>query len=228
MLEFIMKILVLEDNLTLADALQSILTEASYIVDVFSDGEEGQYALSNDNYDLLILDLGLPTIDGIDILTTLRKVHNDIPVLIISARDQLDQRVLGLHSGADDYLCKPFEFEEILARVEAILRRRNKKVQSVIKHNDLTFDLFTKALKKNNTIVNLSKRENDIFEFLLDNCNNIISKEKVAEYIASFDEEFNPKAVETYISRLRKKLGTSIDLKTIRGLGYILKKSSES
>ncbi len=223
-----MKILVLEDNLTLADALESILTGASYIVDVFSDGEEGQYALSNDNYDLLILDLGLPSIDGIDILTTLRKVKNDIPVLIISARDQLDQRILGLHSGADDYLCKPFEFGEILARVEAILRRRNKKVQSLIKHNDLTFDIFTKALKKGNNIINLSKRENDIFEFLLDNCNNIISKEKVAEYIASFDEEFNPKAVETYISRLRKKLGASIELKTIRGLGYILKKSMEN
>jgi len=223
-----MKILVLEDNLTLADALESILSAAGYIVDVFSDGEEGQYALSKDDFDLLILDLGLPTIDGIDILTTLRRVKNDIPVLIISARDQLDQRILGLHSGADDYLCKPFEFEEILARVEAILRRRKKKVQTIITHNNLSFDVFTKTLKKENTIVNLSKRENDIFEFLLNNANNIISKEKVAQYICSFDEEFNPKAVETYISRLRKKLGDSIDLKTIRGLGYILKKPNES
>jgi len=223
-----MKILVLEDNLTLADALQSILLKANYIVDVFCDGEEGQYALCNENYDLLILDLGLPTIDGIDLLTSLRKKENDIPVLIISARDKLDQRILGLHSGADDYLCKPFEFEEILARVEAILRRKNKKIQSIIQHNDLTFDVFTKTLKKNNDIINLSKRENDIFEFLLNNCNNIISKDKVAQYIASFDEEFNPKAVETYISRIRKKLGSSIELKAIRGLGYILKKSSEN
>lgn len=223
-----MKILVLEDNITLADALQSILLKAFYIVDVFCDGEEGKYALLNEHYDLLILDLGLPKIDGIDLLTSLRKEKNNIPVLIISARDKLDQRILGLHSGADDYLCKPFEFEEILARVEAILRRKNKRIESVIYHNDLTFDVFTKTIKKNNDIINLSKRENEIFEFLLNNCNNIISKDKVAQHIASFDEELNPKAVETYISRIRKKLGTSIELKAIRGLGYILKKSSEN
>ena len=219
-----MKILVIEDNFTLADALESILTHANFIVDVFSDGEEGIYALKNHVYDLLILDLGLPKLDGIDILTQLRKEKNDIPVIIISARDKLDQRILGLHSGADDYICKPFEFEEILATIEAVLRRKNKKVEKSIIHNDLHFDLFTKTLRKNNIIVNLSKRENDILEYLLKNANNIISKNNLAQYITSFDEDFNPTAIETYISRLRKKLNTSIDLKTIRGLGYILKK----
>lgn len=217
-----MKILLLEDNETLADGIYRKLKEIGFIVDVFYDGEDGLYTLETSSYDLLILDLGLPGIDGIDIIKKLRKSHQNLPILVISARDKLDQRILGLDIGADDYLCKPFELDEVIARVQALLRRSKNQILNTIKYNDLVFDTQTLVLTKNKEPIELSKRELTIFEYLLQNLNAIVSKENIVEHITSIDDEFNPTAVETYISRLRKKLGDSINLKTVRGLGYIM------
>lgn len=217
-----MKILLLEDNETLAKGILNKLENHGYIVDLFFDGEEGLYSLKTSTYDLLILDLGLPSLDGIDIIKNLRTSQENIPILIISARDKLDQRILGLDSGADDYLCKPFELDEVIARVQALLRRSKNQISEKIKYNDLEYNSLTKTLTKNGTVIELSKREINIFEHILLNLNNVVSKENIVEHITSFDDDFNPTAVETYVSRLRKKLGTSINLKTVRGLGYIL------
>lgn len=218
-----MKILLLEDNKTLANGIHKKLLDMSYTVDVFYDGRDGVYALETSIYDLLILDLGLPGVDGIDIIKNLRSCEKVIPILVISARDKLDQRVLGLDTGADDYLCKPFELDEVIARVHALLRRSKNKVSHIIKYNDLEFDTKSLTLIKNNENIELNKRELKIFEYLLENLNAIISKENIAEHITSIDDEFNPTAIETYISRLRKKLGKSINLKTVRGLGYMIR-----
>lgn len=217
-----MKILLLEDNETLANGINKKLQEIGYIVDFFYNGEDGLYTLETIKYDLLILDLGLPGIDGIDIIKKLRSTKKNLPILVISARDKLDQRILGLDTGADDYLCKPFELDEVVARVNALLRRSNNHVSNIIKYNDLIFDTQSLMLKKENEIIELSKRELRIFEYLLLNLNAIISKENIVEQVTTVDDEFNPTAVETYISRLRKKLGNSINLKTVRGLGYML------
>ncbi len=217
-----MKILLLEDNETLANGINRKLQEIGYIVDFFYNGEDGLYTLETVKYDLLILDLGLPGIDGIDIIKKLRGTKKNLPILVISARDRLDQRILGLDTGADDYLCKPFELDEVVARVNALLRRSNNQVSNIIKYNDLIFDTQSLILKKENEIIELSKRELRIFEYLLLNLNAIISKENIVEQVTTVDDEFNPTAVETYISRLRKKLGSSINLKTVRGLGYML------
>lgn len=217
-----MKILLLEDNETLANGINRKLQEIGYIVDFFYNGEDGLYTLETVKYDLLILDLGLPGIDGIDIIKKLRGTKKNLPILVISARDKLDQRILGLDTGADDYLCKPFELDEVVARVNALLRRSNNQVSNIIKYNDLIFDTQSLILKKENEIIELSKRELRIFEYLLLNLNAIISKENIVEQVTTVDDEFNPTAVETYISRLRKKLGNSINLKTVRGLGYML------
>lgn len=217
-----MKILILEDNETLADGIYEKLKQVGYIADVFYDGEEGLYALETSKYDLLILDLGLPGVDGIDIIKKLRYSQQNLPILVISARDKLDQRILGLELGADDYLCKPFELDEVLARVQALLRRSKNLISNILKYNDLEFDTRSLILKKNEKIIELSKRELTIFEYLLQNQNAIVSKENIVEHITSIDDKFNPTAVETYVSRLRKKLGESINLKTVRGLGYIL------
>lgn len=168
------------------------------------------------------MDLGLPLIDGIDIIKILRNSEKNLPILVISARDKLDQRILGLDTGADDYLCKPFELDEVVARVNALLRRSNNKSTNIIKYNDLVFDFQSLIVKKDDKIIDLSKRELRIFEYLILNLNAIISKENIAEQVTTVDDEFNPTAVETYISRLRKKLGDSINLKTVRGLGYML------
>ena len=217
-----MKILLLEDNETLSNAITKKLKTLGFILDQFYDGEDGLYALQTNVYDLLILDLGLPSLDGIDIVKELRSSKKDIPILIISARDKLDQRILGLDTGADDYLCKPFELDEVVARVQALLRRSKNHINHNITYKDLVFDTQSRTLKKGEEYIDLSKRELTIFEHLLLNQNSIISKETIVEHITSIDDEFNPTAVETYISRLRKKLGDSINLKTVRGLGYIL------
>ena len=217
-----MKILLIEDNETLANGISKKLTQIGYIVDVFYDGEDGLYSLETAIYDLLILDLGLPYIDGIDIIKKLRTSQKNLPILVISARDKLDQRILGLDTGADDYLCKPFELDEVIARVHALLRRSKNQISNIINYNDLSFNTQTLILSKNSQIIDLSKRELKIFEYLLQNQNAIVSKDNIVEHITTVDDEFNPTAVETYVSRLRKKLGDSINIKTVRGLGYIM------
>lgn len=219
-----MKILLLEDNQILAQGILSKLEEYKYIVDLFDDGEDGLYALKTAKYDILVLDLGLPKIDGIDIIKHLRDLNQDIPILIISARDRLDQRILGLNTGADDYLCKPFELDEVVARVQALLRRSKNQINNKVVFNDLVFDTKNKTLYKNDEAIDLTKRELAIFEYLIINLDVVLSKDNIVDHITSFDDDFNPTAVETYISRLRKKVGESLTLKTVRGLGYILNK----
>jgi len=217
-----MKVLLIEDNKTLADGLSHKLKDVGFIIDLFYNGEDGLYALQTSSYDLLILDLGLPDIDGIEIIKKLRKSHENLPILIISARDKLDQRIYGLDIGADDYLCKPFELDEVIARAHALLRRTKNLVSNKIIYNNLEYDAKSRILMQNGTRVELSKRELSIFEYLLQNLKVVLSKENIVEHITSIDDEFNPTAVEIYISRLRKKLGSSMNLKTVRGLGYML------
>ncbi|MDD3343884.1 MAG: response regulator transcription factor [Sulfurospirillaceae bacterium] len=217
-----MRILVVEDNETLALGLSKTLSTAGYAVDVSYDGQEAKDILEYESYDLLILDLGLPNLDGMNILKQLRKQQCKIPVLIISARDKLDQKILGLESGADDYLCKPFALEEVIARVHALLRRALQDGQPVIKIGEFAFDTSSRTLTHKSERVELSSRETSIFEHLLMHANQVLSKDNIASHIAAFDDDFNPTAIETYISRLRKKLGESVMLQTVRGLGYIL------
>lgn len=217
-----LRILVLEDNETLALGISHALRNAGYAVDVLHDGEEGKNVLEYEPYDLLVLDLGLPDVDGMDLLKTLRKRHSPLPVLIISARDKLDQKILGLESGADDYLCKPFALEEVVARVNALLRRALQQGQSLISVGDLSFDTITRTLTCKEERIDLSSREISIFEYLLLHANQVLSKNNIASHITAFDDDFNPTAIETYISRLRKKLGESVTLETVRGLGYML------
>lgn len=217
-----MKVLLIEDNKTLADGLSHKLKDVGFIIDLFYNGEDGLYALQTSSYDLLILDLGLPDIDGIEIIKKLRKSYENLPILVISARDKLDQRIYGLDIGADDYLCKPFELDEVIARAHALLRRTKNLISNKIIYNDLEYDAKSRTLTQDGEIIELSKRELSIFEYLLQNLGMILSKENIVEHITSIDDEFNPTAIEIYISRLRKKLSASINLKTVRGLGYML------
>ncbi len=217
-----MKIILLEDNEKLANAVFNKLKDNGYTVELFFDGEEGLYALETTFYDLLILDLGLPKMDGIDIIKKLRELHKTIPILIISARDEIDQRVFGLDCGADDYLCKPFELDEVIARVQALLRRTKYKTNHKIIYKDLVYDTQNRTLIKDGEYIELSKRELTIFENLLINIDNVLSKDSIVEQISTFTEPIHTSSIETYISRIRKKLGISINLKTVRGLGYIL------
>ncbi len=222
-----MRILILEDNLTLANGLKSALEQAGYAVDLLHDGQQGANLLKFQVYDLLLLDLGLPSIDGIDLLRQLRRANNALPVLIISARDQLDHRIEGLDVGADDYICKPFELDEVVARTRALLRRSTQKAEPVIQHGRLEFATVNRQLTVDGNDIELHRRELSVLEYILTHPGRVISKEQIAEHISSFDDDINPVAIETYISRLRKKLGEDLNLKTVRGLGYLLELNND-
>ncbi|WP_024954477.1 response regulator transcription factor [Sulfurospirillum arcachonense] len=217
-----MRILILEDNIRLATGLKKRLSQEGYAIDVLHDGEEGASVLDYQEYDLLILDLGLPGMDGIDILKKMRKNNKTMPVLITSARFKLDQKILGLEAGADDYIAKPFDLKEIVARVHALLRRSQQKGQTTIQLGDLTFNVLTRMLTKGDEHIHLSNRELSVFEYLISQVNVVLSKENISNHVGNFDNTFTPHAIETYISRIRKKLGSNVQIKTFPGLGYMI------
>lgn len=217
-----MRILIIEDNVRLALGLQEILTQNDYAVDIIHNGAEGLSVLNYQEYDLLLLDLGLPEVDGLDILKEIRKNHNNIPIIIISARMKLDQRILGLESGADDYIPKPFNLEEVVAKVRALLRRTQQSGQTTIKLGNLMFNTSSRELSQDGNRIHLSRRELSVFEYLVSQANIVHSKEDISNHISNFDDQFNATAIETYISRLRKKLGGNACIKTFSGLGYMI------
>jgi len=217
-----MRLLIVEDNETLANGLKATLTAAGLAVDIADDGALGLKLLKIQAYDLLILDLGLPTVDGIVLLRHLRYINKTLPVLIISARDELDQRIEGLDLGADDYLCKPFVLKEVTARVRALLRRSHRCVDTVIQQGRLSLNTHTRNLSLDGIPLELHRRELSVLEYLMSHTDRVVSKEQIADHISSFDDDINPVAIETYVSRLRKKLDGALKLKTVRGLGYFL------
>lgn len=218
-----MKVILIEDNKTLANGISKKLHAEGFLTEVFNDGEDGLYALETFDYDVLILDLGLPNIDGIDIIKQVRHSKKKIPILIISARDKLDQRILGLNIGADDYLCKPFELDEVIARIKALLRRSVlNAVSAEIKFNDLTYDTDKRILSKKDERISLNKRELNIIEYLLLNANGVSSKEDIINHITAYNDDLSEKAVEIHVCRLRKKLNGSMTIKNLRGIGYVI------
>lgn len=220
-----MRILIVEDNQVIAQGLQQILSEQGFAADVIHQGEAAQFALKSQHFDLLILDLGLPDCDGLQILKTLRQQSHSIPVLIVSARDKLDQRILGLNEGADDYLCKPFELDEVIARVHALLRRSASRVVNQIEHGALILDVGSRTVTFHGEDVILNRRELNVLECLFSNVERVVSKQQIVQKIASFDDELSDNAIETYVSRLRKKFVPDLHIRTVRGLGYMLEKS---
>jgi len=217
-----MRILIVEDNELLATGMMITLNEQGYAVDVIHDGLHATQALNQVEYDLVLLDLGLPRQDGLTVLQLLRAKNSNIPVIIISARDKLDQRITGLEQGADDYLCKPFELDEIVARVRALLRRSNRLTLNQISYGDIHLDLNNRSVNINGEQIILHRRELSVLEYLILNTGKVLSKSQIADRIASLDEGLSSTAIETYISRLRKRFGNALNLTTIRGLGYLL------
>lgn len=217
-----MKILILEDNAILAQGLKTAIEEAGYCVDLLLDGMQGIAWLKSGQYDLLMLDLGLPGMDGIEILRYLRRQKNPIPVIIITARDRLDQRITGLEEGADDYLCKPFSLEEVVARVRAVIRRSRSFSDNRLKNGEVELCLASRTLTLNGEIVTLHRRELAVLEYFMLNRGRLLSKDQVADSIASLEQDISAGAIETYVSRIRKKLGTSVAIRTVRGLGYMM------
>ena len=221
-----MRVLIVEDNPILADGLTRSLRQADYAVDCVSDGAEADHVLAAQNYDLVILDLGLPNIDGFEVLRHLRRRGAKVPVLVLTARDALQDRVKGLDLGADDYMTKPFDLPELEARVRALIRRGQSGGSSMLTHGALTLDIAGRRATLNGEPLDLSARELGVLEVLMLRSGRVVGKEQLAEQLYVWDEEVGANAIEVYVHRLRRKLEPAgVAVRTIRGLGYLLEKA---
>ncbi|MEK6593329.1 MAG: response regulator [Pseudomonadota bacterium] len=221
-----MRILIIEDDPVLADGLTRSLRQSDYAIDCVSDGSEADHVLLAQNYDLVILDLGLPKLDGFEVLRRLRRRGSKTPVLILTARDALDERVKGLDLGADDYLTKPFDLPELEARVRALIRRGQSGGSSVLHHGVLSLDTVGRRAMLNDAPVELSARELGVLEVLMLRSGRVVNKEQLAEQLYGWEEEVGANAIEVYVHRLRRKLEPAgVVIRTIRGLGYLLEKA---
>ncbi|HZW12826.1 MAG TPA: response regulator transcription factor [Noviherbaspirillum sp.] len=223
-----MRILLAEDDSVLADGLTRSLRQSGYAIDCVKNGLEADSALSTQDFDLLILDLGLPKMAGLEVLRRLRARNSRLPVLILTASDSIEQRVKGLDLGADDYMPKPFALSELEARVRALTRRGAGGGPTVIKHGPLSYDQVGRIAYMNDQMLDLSARELGLLEVLLQRTGRLVSKEQLVDHLCEWGEEVSNNAIEVYVHRLRKKIeGGGVRIATVRGLGYCLEKYSE-
>jgi DNA-binding response OmpR family regulator len=221
-----MRILIVEDEKSLADIIKKGLEEEGYAVDVVYNGEEGLFMAENEPSDLIILDIMLPVIDGMTILKKIRKAGIKTPVLMLTAKDTIMDKVSGLDSGADDYLTKPFAFEELLARMRTLLRRNTEVKTSVIMIGDLTIDIMTHEVKREGKDILLSAREYALLEYMAINRNKVLSRTALTEHLYDQDFDLDSNVIDVFINRIRNKIDRGYDTKlihTMRGTGYILK-----
>ena len=216
-----MRLLVVEDDPMIGRAIRQGLVAAGYAVDWAEDGRIAELALANGVYDLVVLDLGLPARDGMTVLEQLRRSGNHVPVIIVTARDAVEQRITGLNAGADDYLLKPFDLDELVARVRALLRRRAGVGSSLLIVGALCLDTVRKSVLNGGVPVSLSVREFALLEALMQQPGAVLSREKLEESIYGWDDEIGSNAVEVHLHNLRKKLGAQT-IVNVRGVGYRL------
>lgn len=223
-----MKILVVEDEFNLADIIASKLREEKYDVDISLDGEDGLNNALSGIYDLIILDIMLPKIDGIEILKELRKNNVESKVIMLTSKSLLEDKLIGFKNGANDYITKPFHIEELIARVNVWIRNGDVNInKDILEFGDMELNIRTSTIscKKNNEAINISYKELMILEYLMNNTNQIISKDQIYNKIWGFDTEFESNNLEVYLSFVRKKLkiiDSNVTIKSIRGMGYKL------
>ncbi len=216
-----MRILLIEDDSLIGDGIKNGLEKLGFTVDWFSDGNDGHEALLQTGYDAVVLDLGLPGRDGLSILKDWRAQGYTAPVLILTARGDVDERIAGLNNGADDYLGKPFSLKEVQARLNALIRRSSGVSAPEIKYREITFNPQTRKTFFNEREITLTPKETALLELLLFNRNKVLSKEAIENKIYSWNDDVSSNAVEVHIHHLRKKLGKDI-VKTINKIGYIM------
>jgi two-component system OmpR family response regulator len=217
------RILISEDDAALAEALRFALTQSGFAVDWVANGVDADEALKSADFGLLILDLGLPRLDGLEVLRRLRRRNAALPVLILSAREDPEQKVAGLDLGADDYLVKPFSLNELQARVRALLRRGQSVATPVLTYRELSFDPATRTAAIRGHPLPLSTHELSVLEVLIRRFGRVVSKEQLVEQIYTYDQEVSHNAIEVYVHRLRKKIGgAGLAVRTLYGRGYAL------
>jgi len=221
-----MRILVVEDEKKVASFIKKGLEEDYYSVDVALDGKEGARLALSEEYDLIILDIMLPSKDGISILKDIRTAKIPTPVLMLTAKDNVADKVLGLDSGADDYLAKPFAFDELLARVRVLLRRNSLEKNIILKAGELQLDTQAHKALRNNKEIELTPKEYSILEYLLRNKNRVVSRTILSEHVYDYHFDSDTNVIDVHINKLRNKIDKGFDhqiLQTIRGVGYIIK-----
>lgn len=221
-----MRILIVEDEKSLTDILKKGLEEEGYAVDIAYDGEDGLFMAENEPSDVIVLDIMLPVIDGMTILKKIRKAGVKTPVLMLTARDTVMDKVSGLDSGADDYLTKPFHFEELLARIRALIRRDSEVNASVIETGDLTVNIATHEVRRGGKNVLLSAKEYSLLEYMAVNKSKVLSRMLLSEHLYDHDFDLDSNVIDVFINRIRNKIDRGFDKKlihTIRGAGYMMK-----
>jgi DNA-binding response OmpR family regulator len=220
-----MKILIIEDEHLIANSLKKGLEQERYTVDLAFDGLTGFDLAASNDYDLILLDLMLPGMDGLTLCQKLRQENNHTPILMLTAKSQLEDKIQGLNSGADDYLTKPFAFEELLARVRALSRRPQKTSGKILTVGNLSLNTSTFEVKRGDTKIQLSNKEYSLLECFLRHSNQILTKDQLIQYVWSYESDILPNTVEVYIRNLRQKIDLPFKkekplIKTIRGFGY--------
>ena len=224
-----MKVLVVEDDSVLSAALTRALNQAGYAVDLCEDGDAANAALAAADYDLVVLDVALPKVDGLAVLKRLRDRRSRVPVLILSARDSLDDRVQGLDLGADDYMTKPFDLPEFEARVRALVRRGQHRATNVLHHGRLELDLEARRAFHEGKAIDFSARELAVVELLMSRQGRVVTKEQLVDRVFGWGEDVGSNAIEVCVHRVRRKLEPyGIEIRTVRGMGYLLEKTGEA
>jgi DNA-binding response OmpR family regulator len=216
-----MRLLLVEDDQVLGDGIRAGLAQAGYAVDWVEDGRAAELALSGETYDAVVLDLGLPRVPGLEVLRRLRERNDDTPVLVLTARDTVADRVAGLDRGADDYLIKPFDLDELHARIRALLRRRSGRAAPVLRHGGIVLDPAAHTVTRDGEPVMLSGREFAVLQTLLENAGRVLSRPRLEESLYGWGEEVESNTIEVHIHHLRKKLGAEA-IRTVRGVGYMI------
>jgi two-component system response regulator QseB len=219
-----MRVLLVEDDGMIAQGLQTALRQGGFTVDWMSDGNSAAAALQTASFDVVLLDLGLPQRDGTEVLRELRKRGDTTPVIVLTARDEIQHRIAGLDAGADDYIVKPFDLDEVMARIRSVLRRANGRVEPIMVHGELRLDLVSRTIERNGNPINLSAHEYAVLEALLLRPGAVLSRTQLEDRLYGWDEQIGSNAVEVYIHGLRRKLGSDV-IRTLRGVGYFVPKT---
>lgn len=225
-----MRILVVEDEAKVASFIRRALEEESYAVDLCADGSQGLDLASEGTYDLVILDLMLPSLPGMEVLKELRKQKIQTPVLILTARSKVDQKVQGLDAGADDYLTKPFAIEELLARVRALLRRNSGEATGLLQADDLVLNPATREVTRGGQRIELTAKEYALLEYMMRNAGRVLTRPMISEHVWNLDFDTFTNVIDVYVNYLRNKIDRGRERKlihTLRGSGYVLKSESE-
>ncbi|MDO9624346.1 MAG: response regulator transcription factor [Pseudomonas sp.] len=219
-----MRILLVEDDTALGEGIRTALKPEGYTVDWVQDGSSALHALTHESFELAILDLGLPRMDGLQVLKHLRAAANPVPVLVLTARDSTSDRIAGLDAGADDYLIKPFDVDELKARLRALLRRSFNRPQPVLEYRGISLDPISQAVSFQGQVVNLPRKEFLLLHELLAQPGRVLTRDKLQQALYGWDEELESNALEVHVHHLRKKFFADL-IRTVRGVGYLVDKA---